>query len=232
MDLPRFRGGLRTWDRGIWSDGILPSCLVAFFCSSPAEPFCGDPPRIFRTSEAIRTGLCDREPAPIARRMLRSRRGRSQNWSAVQAPSKTEAARLAAALLDQFGTVKLGKLEILDIDAAARVLERASRRARLCVDAHLSRGERHAGGDDPKGKTAGLRCASTSWPAISFQDNSNLLLISDTATRHEASNESWLTLDLILRIPHDGNPYRVFSMINYSGLRNLLPIIQNDNPPF
>jgi len=70
--------------------------------------------------------------------MLRSRRGRSQNWSAVQAPSKTEAARLAAALLDQFGTVKLGKLEILDIDAAARVLERASRRARLCVDAHLA----------------------------------------------------------------------------------------------
>jgi predicted polyphosphate/ATP-dependent NAD kinase len=70
--------------------------------------------------------------------MLRSRRGRSQNWSAVQAPSKTEAARLAAALLDQFGTVKLGKLEILDIDAAARVLERASRRARLCVDAWKS----------------------------------------------------------------------------------------------
>jgi Transposase DDE domain group 1 len=33
------------------------------------------------------------------------------------APSKTEAARLAAALLDQFGTtVKPGKLEILDID--------------------------------------------------------------------------------------------------------------------
>jgi hypothetical protein len=27
--------------------------------------------------------------------------------------------------------------------------ERASRRARLRVDAHLSRGERHAGGDDP-----------------------------------------------------------------------------------
>jgi hypothetical protein len=33
------------------------------------------------------------------------------------APSKTEAARLAVALLDQFGmTVKPGKLEILDID--------------------------------------------------------------------------------------------------------------------
>jgi hypothetical protein len=35
MDLPRFRGGLRTWDQGIWSDGILPSFLVPFFCSAP-----------------------------------------------------------------------------------------------------------------------------------------------------------------------------------------------------
>src|SRR5271169_1123390 len=35
MDLPRFRGGLRAWDQGIWSDGILPSYLVAFFCSAP-----------------------------------------------------------------------------------------------------------------------------------------------------------------------------------------------------
>ncbi len=25
LDLPRFRGGLRAWDQGIWSDGILPS---------------------------------------------------------------------------------------------------------------------------------------------------------------------------------------------------------------
>jgi hypothetical protein len=33
--------------------------------------------------------------------------------------------------------------------SAAGVLERASRRARLRVDAHLSRGKRHAGGDDP-----------------------------------------------------------------------------------
>ena len=32
---------------------------------------------------------------------------------------------------------------------AAGVLECASRRARLCVDAHLSRGERHAGGGHP-----------------------------------------------------------------------------------
>ena len=32
---------------------------------------------------------------------------------------------------------------------AACVLERASRRARLCVDAHLSRGERQTGRDDP-----------------------------------------------------------------------------------
>jgi hypothetical protein len=27
VDLPRFRGGLRTWDQGIWSEGILLSCL-------------------------------------------------------------------------------------------------------------------------------------------------------------------------------------------------------------
>jgi hypothetical protein len=47
------------------------------------------------------------------------------------APSKTEAGRLSAALLDQLGTtVKPGKLEVLDIDdTAACVLERASRRA-------------------------------------------------------------------------------------------------------
>src|SRR6266550_7404243 len=32
---------------------------------------------------------------------------------------------------------------------AARVLERASGRARLRIDAHLPCGERHAGGDDP-----------------------------------------------------------------------------------
>src|SRR6516164_9267618 len=35
LDLPRFRGGLRAWDQGIWSDGILPSYLVTFFCSAP-----------------------------------------------------------------------------------------------------------------------------------------------------------------------------------------------------
>ena len=35
MDLPRFRGQLRAWDQGIWSDGILPSCLESFFCSAP-----------------------------------------------------------------------------------------------------------------------------------------------------------------------------------------------------
>ena len=35
LDLPRFRGGFRTWDQGILSDDILPSCLVAFFCSAP-----------------------------------------------------------------------------------------------------------------------------------------------------------------------------------------------------
>src|SRR6516165_120651 len=35
LDLPRFRGGLRAWDQGVWSDGILLSCLVPFFCSAP-----------------------------------------------------------------------------------------------------------------------------------------------------------------------------------------------------
>ena len=35
MDLPRFRGRLSAWDQGIWSDGILPSCLASFFCSAP-----------------------------------------------------------------------------------------------------------------------------------------------------------------------------------------------------
>jgi hypothetical protein len=32
--LARFCGGLRAWDQGIWSDGILPSCLVAFLKSA------------------------------------------------------------------------------------------------------------------------------------------------------------------------------------------------------
>ena len=35
LDLPRFRGGLRAWDQGIWFDGILLSCLVAFFLFGP-----------------------------------------------------------------------------------------------------------------------------------------------------------------------------------------------------
>src|SRR6202166_73313 len=67
------------------------------------------------------------------------------------APRKTEAAGLAAALLDQFGTtVKPGRLEILDIDDTFCTAHGAqqlafwnapSRRARFCVDAHLSRGD-------------------------------------------------------------------------------------------
>src|SRR6516165_5350891 len=35
VDLPRFGGQLRAWDQSIWSDGILVSCLVSFFCSAP-----------------------------------------------------------------------------------------------------------------------------------------------------------------------------------------------------
>src|SRR5271163_1431287 len=34
LDLPWFGGRLKAWDQGIWSDGILPSCLVSFFCSA------------------------------------------------------------------------------------------------------------------------------------------------------------------------------------------------------
>jgi hypothetical protein len=30
LDLPRFRGEVRAWDQGIWSDGILSSSLVPF----------------------------------------------------------------------------------------------------------------------------------------------------------------------------------------------------------
>src|SRR5512132_1187186 len=37
LDLPRFRGGVKAWVQGIWSDGILSSCLRLFFCSAPAE---------------------------------------------------------------------------------------------------------------------------------------------------------------------------------------------------
>jgi len=61
--------------------------------------------------------------------------------------------------VDQAGTtVKPGKQEILDIDdtfcaahggSAACVLDAHHDGARLRVDAHLSRGQRHAGGDHP-----------------------------------------------------------------------------------
>src|SRR6202795_3636367 len=54
-------------------------------------------------------GRCPQTGAPLASQSTISR--------LENAPSKTEAARLAAALLDQFGTsVKPGKLEVLDID--------------------------------------------------------------------------------------------------------------------
>src|ERR1700674_2505927 len=54
-------------------------------------------------------GRCPQSGAPLASQSTISR--------LENAPSKTEAARLAAALLDQFGTtVKPGKQEILDID--------------------------------------------------------------------------------------------------------------------
>jgi hypothetical protein len=54
-------------------------------------------------------GRCPQTGAPLASQSTISR--------LENAPSKIEAARLSAALLDQFGTtVKPGKLEILDID--------------------------------------------------------------------------------------------------------------------
>src|SRR6202043_4114674 len=57
----------------------------------------------------VAVGRCPQTDAPLASQSTISR--------LENAPSKTEAARLAAALLDQFGiTVKPGRLAILDID--------------------------------------------------------------------------------------------------------------------
>jgi hypothetical protein len=57
----------------------------------------------------VAVGRCPQSGAPLASQSTISR--------LENAPSKTEAARLAAALLDQFGTsVKPGRMEILDID--------------------------------------------------------------------------------------------------------------------
>jgi hypothetical protein len=57
----------------------------------------------------VAVGRCPETGAPLASQSTISR--------LENAPSKTEAARLSAALLDQFGaTVKPGKLEVLDID--------------------------------------------------------------------------------------------------------------------
>ena len=57
----------------------------------------------------VAVGRCPESGAPLASQSTISR--------LENAPSKTEAARLSAALLDQFGTsVKPGKLEVLDID--------------------------------------------------------------------------------------------------------------------
>ena len=57
----------------------------------------------------VAVGRCPQSGAPLASQSTISR--------LENAPSRTEAARLCAALLDQFGaTVKPGKLEVLDID--------------------------------------------------------------------------------------------------------------------
>ena len=75
------------------------------------------------------------------------------------APSRTDAARLAAALVDQF-TARVTPVPSRHLRhrrhvrcgarrPAAHVLERASRRARLRADARLPRRQRLAGGGDP-----------------------------------------------------------------------------------
>ena len=57
----------------------------------------------------VAVGRCPQTGAPLASQSTISR--------LENAPSKTEAGRLSAALLDQFGAmVKPGKLEVLDID--------------------------------------------------------------------------------------------------------------------
>src|SRR3974377_1501653 len=88
----------------------------------------------------ITVGRCPETGAPLASQSTISRLENS--------PSKTDAARLAVAMIDQFcATGKPGRIEIFDIDGhvlcgawrpAAGVLERPSRRARLRLDAHLS----------------------------------------------------------------------------------------------
>jgi len=99
----------------------------------------------------LTVGRCPETGAPLASQSTISR--------LENAPSRTEAARLAVALLDHFGeTEKPGSMEILDIDRhvlrgawrpATGVLERTSRPAWLCIDTHLSRGELQAGGGHP-----------------------------------------------------------------------------------
>jgi hypothetical protein len=54
VDWPRFRGGLRAWDQGIWSDGILLSCLVPFFCSAGGRSHSSVPARtMMRPSHVV-----------------------------------------------------------------------------------------------------------------------------------------------------------------------------------
>ena len=82
----------------------------------------------------VAVGRCPETGAPLASQSTISR--------LENAPSKTEAARLSAALLDQFGTsVKPGKLEVLDIDdtfcAAHGGQQRFVRGAVRCVAVRL-----------------------------------------------------------------------------------------------
>src|SRR6266436_3451625 len=71
VDLPRFRGEVRAWDQGIWSNGILSSCLVPFFCSAPGGAIL--PPRPARR--------CGRRAQRRSRTAPLGVKGRRLNWS-------------------------------------------------------------------------------------------------------------------------------------------------------
>ena len=94
----------------------------------------------------LAVGRCPDSGAPLASQSTISR--------LENAPSKTQAARLAAALVDQAGAaVKPREQEILDIDdtfcAAHGGQQLAFWNAHHDERGFVSRGERHAGGDDP-----------------------------------------------------------------------------------
>ena len=78
VDLPRFGGQLRAWDQSIWSDCILPSCLVSFFrvllfglaTGAPASPQrCANRPKSRRCGGPLaRSSASSRSDGTSARR--------------------------------------------------------------------------------------------------------------------------------------------------------------------